>query len=265
MQRFGRPMVAAMHRRAPAAYAASEIRHLLARGGCPICRAGQEAIERYLFWFFHESYGEPSVILRYVRSRGFCPRHLSLIGERGPQWQLTAIFSWIIADILRALDAPAPPLRSRFQQLRRHVSAGDALTRVLQPDGLCLLCEVEEEAASHTALMLLDVLEYDEDVRDRYAASGGCCLPHVHRVARAAGRHHEQAIATIHRVLRDRLASLEHLCNEFFRKADYRFAHEPKGEEREAWRQALQLFGYHGRATAVFDQAPARRAEGERS
>jgi hypothetical protein len=129
MQRFGRPMVAAMHRRAPAAYAASEIRHLLARGGCPICRAGQEAIERYLFWFFHESYSEPSVILRYVRSRGFCPRHLTLIGERGPQWQLTAIFSWIIADILRALDAPAPPLRSKFQQLRRHVSLA-TLSRV---------------------------------------------------------------------------------------------------------------------------------------
>ncbi|WP_448574858.1 hypothetical protein [Thermomicrobium sp.] len=113
--------------------------------------------------------------------------------------------------------------------------------------------------------MLLDVLEYDEDVHNHSAASGGCCLPHVHRVARAAGRHHEQPIATIHQVLRDRPANLEHLCNEFFRKAEYRSAHEPKGEGQGAWRQALQLFSYHGRATAVFDQASARRTEGERS
>ncbi|MCL6449439.1 MAG: hypothetical protein K6U04_15080 [Armatimonadetes bacterium] len=37
------------------------------------------------------------------------------------------------------------------------------------------------------------------------------------------------------------MESLEGQFGEYFRKRDYRFAHEPKGEEQQAWLKALEI------------------------
>ncbi|MFN3336468.1 MAG: hypothetical protein ACK42I_03075, partial [Thermomicrobium sp.] len=113
-------------RGAPPRYVLAEIRHVLAKPGCPLCHAEAEALERFLFWFFHESYGEPEVVLQYVQSRGFCAEHLELVAERGPQWQISAMFSWIIEDLLAALRtaraAVAEKRSWRFALWRKRVT-----------------------------------------------------------------------------------------------------------------------------------------------
>jgi len=71
-----------------------------------------------------------------------------------------------------------------------------------------------------------------------FASTGVICarhLPHVLKWARRA-----EAITILQRydaVLR----RLAHLLAEYQRKRDYRYKHEPQGEEQEAWRQAIVL------------------------
>lgn len=229
-------------RSAPPHYAIVEVRHLLAKPGCPLCHAEAEAIERFLFWFFHESYGEPAVVSQYVQARGFCPEHLKLIAEHGPQWQISAIFSWIIEDMVTVLKTSLPALQDGRQWSLR--SWGRQPTKRLQPSASCLLCTVLERTHDNVVPMLLAVLEFDQALRARFAEVGGCCVPHALLIERLATREQQAGLAVLLRVLSEQLQALQHDLAEFFRKADYRYAHEPRGAEQHAWRRALALFGY---------------------
>lgn len=230
------------HREAPPRYVIAEIRHLLAKSGCPLCHAEAEALERFLFWFFHESYGEPEVVLQYVQARGFCAEHLKLVAERGPQWQVSAMFSWIIEDLLTALRtslaAVAEKRPLRFRSWRK------GATRVLEPTAGCLFCDVIERTQESLIPMLLEALEYDETLRARFVEVGGCCVPHALLVARSARGEQQRGLLLVLEVLQKQLESTKHDLDEFFRKADYRYAHEPRGAEQHAWRRALVQFGY---------------------
>jgi len=56
-----------------------------------------------------------------------------------------------------------------------------------------------------------------------------------------------------------RLSALEAALAEYFRKSDYRFAHEPKGREQTAHLDAVELFS--GRVDRVSGVTVPGRAE----
>jgi hypothetical protein len=71
-----------------------------------------------------------------------------------------------------------------------------------------------------------------------FASTGVICARHLPVVLRSTGR--AEAITVLQRydtVLR----RLAYLLAEYHRKRDYRYKDEPRGEEQEAWRQAIAL------------------------
>jgi len=66
------------------------------------------------------------------------------------------------------------------------------------------------------------------------------CLPHIRLALQDA--HTEQVQAYVGSLV-PRLEALSQEMSELIRKNDYRFSHEPLGEERDSWLRALAFFG----------------------
>ncbi|MBN1920116.1 MAG: hypothetical protein JW892_02630, partial [Anaerolineae bacterium] len=66
---------------------------------------------------------------------------------------------------------------------------------------------------------------------------GGLCLPHLRLTLQASGpAAGYRALLTAQR---EAWSALMAELDEFIRKNDYRFQHEPMGDERDAWLRAL--------------------------
>ncbi len=120
--------------------------------------------------------------------------------------------------------------------LRRYANARefaqDLLEQVLSERGAerydCPLC-VHTRNAAQTALLA---------ARNDLASTA--CLPHIRLALQAAASVDVPAwIASLAQRLDHMAADL----GEIIRKSDYRFSHEPLGDEQDAWLRALVLFG----------------------
>ncbi|MFN3336469.1 MAG: DUF6062 family protein, partial [Thermomicrobium sp.] len=105
-------------------------------------------------------------------------------------------------------------------------------------------CDVIQRTQESFIPMLLEALEHDATLRARFIEVGGCCVPHALRVAWPVRWEQRRGLLLVLQVLQEQLESTKHDLEEFFRKADYRYAHEPRGAEQHAWRRALRQFGY---------------------
>ncbi len=100
----------------------------------------------------------------------------------------------------------------------------------------CPACRVGEATARRYAEVLLRDVGAEE-VRAALIRGGGLCLPHLRLALQASGP------AAGYRALlaaqREAWSALMAELDEFIRKNDYRFQHEPMGDERDAWLRAL--------------------------
>lgn len=242
-----------------------ELRQAFKQPGCPICAVVQEAHDTFYRWFVIETYGELPLLEDLSRG-GFCEYHAwetaRITGRR-----LSFTYEFLVASehyklqralsaAIRASGSSSPSHKSwggrELWGLRRLKALVHALylkpyrraLRELQhtrPCPVCCTLEETELTASHYLLRLLD----GEAERNLYAASDGLCLPHLHLVLKEA---EEPEIAVF--LLRDALKRLDVLragFEEYFRKEDYRFAHEPKGAEQQTWLHAVERFAGRGR------------------
>ena len=137
---------------------------LLHGPGCPVCRYVDEAADRFRAWFALEAHAEPSMITRLCRSLGLCPAHTrALLVQPGADRRLTAVYRYVLRAAARYLaDGTSPP-------------AG------------CLGCARDAEALTRAVDTLLTGLA-DDDVRERYHATDGLCLPHLRVAVARCGR-----------------------------------------------------------------------------
>ncbi|MDK2882742.1 MAG: hypothetical protein PWP58_1078 [Bacillota bacterium] len=241
------------------------LRQAFKQPGCPICAAVQEAHDTFYRWFVIETYGELPLLEDLSRG-GFCEYHAwetaRVTGRR-----LSFTYEFLVASehhkLQKALSAAirASGSSPAFQKAwgRRELSGLRRLKELVRafylrpyrraikdlqrtrPCPVCRTLEETEVTASHYLLRLLD----GEAERSLYAASDGLCLPHLHLVLKEA---EEPEIAVF--LLRDALKRLDILragFEEYFRKEDYRFAHEPKGVEQETWLKAVERFAGRSR------------------
>ncbi len=72
---------------------------------------------------------------------------------------------------------------------------------------------------------------------------GGLCLPHLRLALQASGP--AAGYQALLAAQREAWSALMAELDEFIRKNDYRFQHEPMGDERDSWLRALDaLLGY---------------------
>jgi hypothetical protein len=185
-----------------------------------------------------------------IRSRGFCPRHT---------WQLTRLthlptifplalvyrdtLPEILDDVKRNLEqikARNQPEHKRFwnklwRKWRRQPLLSNSEPLFLQ----CRLCERQAEIEQQLISELLTLVSR-EDLQTQISRATGFCLAHVTQALRSANSDTQRIALLEHQYacLQRNFGEIEELV----RKHDYRFLHEPRGEEMTAWRRAVELF-----------------------
>jgi hypothetical protein len=223
----------------------TEIAQLLGKEGCPICRICDEYLQRSLLWFFLESYANGSQVGKYIDYWGFCKHHTKLVAKIGPTWQKSVIYSTIVdaklpilKDFVNVLKSSSPafsPLKKLFiRRLRR-------MSERIRPRGECLFCESVDETARFYAERLVDALSYPE-IERLFKRSSGLCMQHFFQILSNLDANNAPQLALVAELQMEKLSNLQQEFDEFFRKADYRYSSEPKGEEQTTWMRTVQRF-----------------------
>lgn len=236
----------------------AELKQALAASGCPICRVGEEAVRRYLRFVLHESVNDPATRSRLASAWGFCRRH---------GWHFLRLEWLIMRDGLSTANIAEALLQTAEEALDDYLSAQAAgisgkkaerasvgkLVKGLTPTGECPACDLQSRHEAYALTVALACLR-EEAWRERFSRSDGFCLRHFREaLTRGEAPDSIRWIVEDHRRrLRQLVADLE----EYIRKHDYRFSHEPYGPERDAYTRATATL-----AGSWFD-LPGRSASG---
>jgi hypothetical protein len=204
--------------------------------GCPLCSLVETAVGRYMGSTNYDSVSDPEIRAHFEASQGFCNPHAH-------QW-LREAFVLGTAHIYRdVLLVTARELREQSYRGaiggkvgalfgRKQESAGSSL----QPREGCPACAIRDETERRLLRTLLKGLS-DETFTTAYAASDGLCLPHL-RLALAVAPSQHVFDHLRRRAQQSHETLIAHL-NETIRKHDYRFRHEPAGEEKGSPERAV--------------------------
>lgn len=195
-------------------------------GGCPLCRLGNRAAERFLNTLNYEGVNDPGLRQALRAARGLCRDHAwHLARLRGSPLGVALIYRSVIADLLELVEEePSATNRSRR-------SAG----KQLEPGQPCPACRAQDEAVNRYAGALLAGLG-DESLMHSLDQAGGLCLSHLIHVLELATPAQAQVLRARHASIYRRLHAE---LGEFIRKHDHRFRHEPLGSEADSWRRAI--------------------------
>ncbi len=150
--------------RSPSSLALFGAEDLLKPAGCPVCCYVAGADDRFLGWFAAEAHADASMITRLCGSLGLCQAHTrGLLGQPGAEVRMTAVYRYQLQAALAYL--------------------ADGTT----PRDPCPACVRSAQAADRALDTLVTGLQ-EEDLRDRYRAAGGLCLPHLRSADALAGR-----------------------------------------------------------------------------
>lgn len=203
-------------------------------------------MERQRFWFFNESYGEPACSTQYTDYYGFCEKHTVRALSKGPKWQKSVIYDWIIKarlpeaeQLLKTIKAIKParnPIIAKRNRTKLEVATGR-----VKPNGSCLFCRSIEQTERYYMNNLLKCLR-NPMIKEAYRVSDGICLKHYFLAIEFVDLEYIEGLRGVTELLLRKLGELKKDFEEFFRKSDYRFAREPKGDEQTAWLRAIRLF-----------------------
>lgn len=223
----------------------TEIAQLLGQEGCPICTICDEYLQRSWLWFFRESYASGSQVGKYIDYWGFCKHHTKLVAKIGPTWQKSVIYSAIIdaklpilKDVVNVLKSSSPafsPLEKLFIRRLRRMSGR------IRPKGECLFCKSVDETARFYVERLVNALSYPE-IERLFKRSSGLCMHHFFQILSNLDANNAPQLALVAELQMEKLSNLQQEFDEFFRKADYRYSSEPKGQEQTTWTRTVQRF-----------------------
>jgi hypothetical protein len=187
--------------------------------GCPLCRVEHEADLRLLDRLFYELVIDLGVRVRLRASLGFCEEHARMAVDeiQGKALGLTIIYD----DLLRAA----------LEQL-------EARKTILTPEKKCLACE---NRAEMTGYVLAELSKHilEAPMQAALKDSQGLCLAHLRQsIEHVRGGEKRTVLITIQRGIMEKLRAE---LAEYIRKNDYRFAGEPFGPERDAWKRAIKM------------------------
>jgi len=215
-------------------WSAREAAIMLRAPGCPLCARLEEDADRAWWWFYIETYHAPEVVAEFIRAGGFCARHARRAVEEAPRYVVSHLYALLAQAVETALDG------------RRRWPIGD---------GPCPLCRIEGQSEAIAAHHLVQGLR-DPQVAAAYGRHAPLCLRHLGLVMRLAP---PDVAATLAAGVRSWLREVAGDLREYFRKVDFRFAHEPKGPEQMAWYRMLS-WATGARLPAPRDAAPDVRA-----
>ncbi|RME43278.1 MAG: hypothetical protein D6791_15840 [Chloroflexi bacterium] len=223
-----------------------DLQDALTLGGCPICRIVWKAGHSYLDALLYEGVNDPEGRERLSRSLGFCSHHNHrLLSFRGERLGIAILQRAFLQEALRRLrHHSGPPTRSLRRRVQEHLQP---LTRleldnepVIESQGECPVCRHEAEVEARATLELLKHLgKLDTALRE----AGGLCWHHLELAL-----NHCYDASTFELLVAVQQVAWETLMgqlDEYIRKSDYRFRHEPltQSEKIAAERGVAALSG----------------------
>lgn len=209
--------------------------------GCPLCTLTQRAVHRHLQAYAVEGVNDLDVRAKLRASRGYCRRHAHQFWrDIRHQLGVAMIYQDVVINLIRALEAADPAAANSLQRFMSNLGAPRARARsdaaALQPQADCPACTAEHDAERRYGGVLLRQLR-EPDWADRYRASTGLCLPHFGRLL--AGARHDEQIAILVETQLTAWRALHKALGEYIRLQDYRFQHEPRGDEQRSPHRAI--------------------------
>jgi uncharacterized protein (DUF2237 family) len=195
---------------------------------CAICYLKQRAAERSLRGLYTELVNDYDLRLRWRKTSGFCRLHGELASRIGDPLG-TAILYLDMVDNSQAtgndVTRSTPWARKRPQPSK---------------DAKCLCCTDEQAAEARYLEAVANGMRRGNSFIDSLTASHyGLCIAHSSSLE---GMLPADVAQTLQQEKLQRLALLKEQLAEIIRKSDYRYQHEPRGNEKDAWLRALQLF-----------------------
>ncbi|WP_322800808.1 DUF6062 family protein [Thermoflexus sp.] len=233
----------------------ANLKHAMRQPGCPLCRLQREAEARYLENLLWENVNDPATREQWAAGLGFCGRHawqLQRLEARryGDGLGNAILYEDLLQRVIPVLEAmaqePARPLSPFEQWLARVLHApgrpGPRGIAGLHGRARCRVCRLGEETARAYAEWLVEGLT-DAEIQERYTASDGLCLPHLRMALARAHDRAPHAFAWLAGDAARRLRLLLKDLQEYIRKHDWNYRHEPMSpEERKAWIRAVAFF-----------------------
>jgi hypothetical protein len=223
-----------------------ELKDAFCEEGCPVCGLLLKWTRRYLHSLFYEYVNDLGVRGRLRESHGFCNWHAWMASTiDNSQSGIAIIYEHLLRDQigrLRDFRAGIGP-RSWWARLKAKLLRVENRPSILderQRRAACPACTRREQFFEQDLLHTLLSSLTDQEFADAFRLSFGVCLPHLCQAV-TMGRDHPNLPLLIDIQL-EKLGSLRSELMEYLRKLDYRFMAEPRGEEKTAWRRAIELF-----------------------
>ncbi len=190
--------------------------------GCPICHYGRQAGRKYLDGVMYESVNDFGLRERLVQNMGFCAFHSQeMLTFPGAKLGTAIIEQAMLKEALRRIKATSSGRNSFFSRGSKSESFHAAPDR-----NTCPAC-LHEQASERRAIEEL-LAYWNDDWAGLLEKSGGMCFNHLALALHLAPKATAKSLKQMHeRRWREIIAQLD----EFIRKQDYRFRHEPISEE----------------------------------
>ena len=226
-----------------------DVEDALAKPGCPLCRLTTASVLQYFAALGYEQVNDVEARDELRANGGFCRRHAWLFLERsGNRLGVAIIYRDMLNHAARTLDGGGAITAGIGRRLGKLLGGGRAGDRDPQSPRPCTACRYEADAEARYRSTFVEHLSA-ADIRERYAASDGFCLPHVTRALEAGGSAGD--LTWLRQDATRRLSTLVAELDEYIRKHDYRFRHEGFGTEEDSPRRAIS------RAVGEDDQSPS--------
>lgn len=211
--------------------------------GCPICTLLQQSTHRFLASILYESVTDPTSRAHIRKARGFCNWHAwFLTREVQNSMQGIAIIyhdllTQEIEDLQTLLTKHALRPHSLFRKTIFSSAALERYRRRWKHKTPCPACEWVQWEEQYALEILCE--SFDNPVLQlALSQSAGLCVPHLRQtILIGPSSPYLPRLLELHRQKYHQLAAE---LQEFDRKHDYRFVHEPWGPEADSWRRVIE-------------------------
>lgn len=233
-----------------------DLREVLSKRGCPVCRVLVEADRHYIRIFLREGKFDGRVYVQLIHANGLCRRHAWLLveiepRERGDGLGTATVYDALLDRVLLRLGDARDRIREiwepRKRRRRRRTpgSLGPHTAARLAPTAACVACEALRQYEEVVVFGLLDSLGPGEDryrLTDRFERADGLCLPHFRQALGLA--EEPKAAARLVEVQRRAWARLRDEAEGFLRghRAAATGGIVPEPEEGPIWRRLAETF-----------------------
>lgn len=210
---------------------------------CPVCHLLESHLVRYLDAINYEAVNDPGFRQSFLDAQGFCNVHAYQWLHRAFVLGTASLYRELLAETLDAGSSGTPGgmrVEDRIARWFGQTFHGD--TSPTHPP--CPICAWLDTTEAGLISILVTALG-DSAFAGAYNRSTGLCLPHLHlAIARAIPGEARAVLEDRARATEERLVAQ---LAEIIRKHDYRFSHEPPGEETGAAARAIaHAIGFHG-------------------